>query len=582
MMMGNKNHLNRLLWLLSLVVFLSFVIPSTTIHAEQTVKRMGIDVALDDQGTATFTENWTVTADEGSEIYKALKLDGSQLLSDYQVTMDGHPFKYVDVWNTEDTKGQKAYRYGQNGDELNWGITKYGTHHYKIQYKITSFVEQTKTKQMIAWQFLNRNVAISPQHLTVKIHDNNKTFAANKGYGIWGFGFEGNTKFSNGDVLIKNTKPLREDNRVKIIMKLPRHTYPTSNRSERSFDSYIKEAFKGSSFDYDKYKAGKTDTEQSFNWDWLWNAAYAAPFIIVFYFSARNIIKKKGYRKYYPSLKKLAKQTQGQYKRELPTDDVWQAYAFISSLVDGYILAANYCSVMILSLLKDNLITLSEEDDETVIHLNEGLNAEQLPSGLAKFYDILQTAAEDGEVTKQKLASYFQSNFEDSQEIWRLLLINSNDYGQQHKLIYPIDQYQTNKKSETKANKYAQVHNGSALTPDGLNVRKDFVRLKNYLQDFTLLEERTPKEVGLWDDLMLAAAALGIAEQVAADLEKVYPTYREESVYYHSATDPFHYAYAFSTQSLTSDSNDSSGSGGFTSSGGGGSFGGGSGGGGFR
>ena len=45
MMMGNKNHLNRLLWLLSLVVFLSFVIPSTTIHAEQTVKRMGIDVA---------------------------------------------------------------------------------------------------------------------------------------------------------------------------------------------------------------------------------------------------------------------------------------------------------------------------------------------------------------------------------------------------------------------------------------------------------------------------------------------------------------------------------------------------------
>jgi len=104
--------------------------------------------------------------------------------------------------------------------------------------------------------------------------------------------------------------------------------------------------------------------------------------------------------------------------------------------------------------------------------------------------------------------------------------------------------------------------------------------LKNYLQDFTLLEERTPKEVGLWDDLMLAAAALGIAEQVATDLEKIYPTYREESIYYQSATDPFHYAYAFSTQSLMSDS-DSSGGGGFTSSGGG-SFGGGSGGGGFH
>lgn len=175
---------------------------------------------------------------------------------------------------------------------------------------------------------------------------------------------------------------------------------------------------------------------------------------------------------------------------------------------------------MVLSLMKRNLITLSEVDDETVIHLNDTSNSEQLPSGLAKFYDILQTAAEDDEVTNEMLASYFKDDFEASQEIWRLLLINSNYYGEQHKLIYPINQYQTNKKSETKANKYAQIHNGSALTPDGLAVRKDFVRLKNYLQDFTLLEERTPKEVGLWDDLMLAAAALGIAEQVATDLEK--------------------------------------------------------------
>lgn len=581
MVLVNKNHLNRLIWLLPLVVFLSFVVPSTTIRAEQTVKRMGVDVALDKQGTATFTENWTVTADEGSEIYKTINLVGPQELSNYQVSMDGHTFKRVNTWNPDADRKQKAYRYGQNEDELNWGITKYGTHHYKIQYKVTNFVEQTKTKQMIAWQFLNRDVAISPQHLTIKLHDDNKNFAANKGYGIWGFGFEGNTKFSKGDVLIKNTKPLDEDNRVKIIMKLPRHTYATANKSERSFDSYIKEAFKGSSFDYDKYKAGKTETEKSFSWDWLWDVAYVTPLVIVIYFSVRGVIKKRKYQKYYPSLKKLTKETQGQYERELPTENIWEAYAFIASLVDKYKLAKNYCSVMVLSLMKRNLITLSEVDDETVIHLNDTSNSEQLPSGLAKFYDILQTAAEDGEVTNEMLASYFKDDFEASQEIWRLLLSNSNDYGEQHKLIYPIDQYQTHKKSETKANKYAQIHNGSALTPDGLAVRKDFVRLKNYLQDFTLLEERTPKEVGLWDDLMLAAAALGIAEQVATDLEKIYPAYREESIYYQSATDPFHYAYAFSTQSLMSDT-DSSGSGGFTSSGGGGSFGGGSGGGGFR
>lgn len=88
------------LWLLFLACITSFVMLGNgqSISAEQTVNRMNIDVVLNDQGTATITENWLVTADEGSEIYKVVKLVGPQALSNYQVSMDGRQFNRQLDW----------------------------------------------------------------------------------------------------------------------------------------------------------------------------------------------------------------------------------------------------------------------------------------------------------------------------------------------------------------------------------------------------------------------------------------------------------------------------------------------------
>ncbi len=81
--MGSKKlkKYSLLTAVLSLIIFCLAFIPK--VSADQTVNNMTINVALDDQGAATFTENWSVTADEGSEIYKTIKLVGPQSLSDY-------------------------------------------------------------------------------------------------------------------------------------------------------------------------------------------------------------------------------------------------------------------------------------------------------------------------------------------------------------------------------------------------------------------------------------------------------------------------------------------------------------------
>src|SRR5699024_5997051 len=121
---------------------------------------------------------------------------------------------------------------------------------------------------------------------------------------------------------------------------------------------------------------------------------------------------------------------------------------------------------------------------------------------------------------------------------------------------------------------------GFRKKPAAYEVDLNLARIKNYLQEFTLINERTPQEVGLWDDLMLAAAAFGIAEEVAEQLTVAYPEYQAESVYYHGSFFPFFAVQHCSSSAMTTTA--STGSGGATSMSGGGSFGGGSGGGGFR
>ena len=58
--------------------------------------------------------------------------------------------------------------------------------------------------------------------------------------------------------------------------------------------------------------------------------------------------------------------------------------------------------------------------------------------------------------------------------------------------------------------------------------RRKAVEFKNFLEDFTLVGERTAPEVGLWKQYMIMAASLGIADKVAKNFEKLYPQVMEQ------------------------------------------------------
>ena len=123
-----------------------------------------------------------------------------------------------------------------------------------------------------------------------------------------------------------------------------------------------------------------------------------------------------------------------------------------------------------------------------------------------------------------------------------------------------------------------------------MNDAEEMAGLKKFLKEFTLIKEREPIEVKLWNEYLMYVSIFGIADEVASQFRKLYPEVITEMdnrgynyndiVFIHSITSD---GIKSANTAKSRAESYSSGGGGFSSGGGGGgSFGGGGGGGGFR
>lgn len=50
------------------------------------------------------------------------------------------------------------------------------------------------------------------------------------------------------------------------------------------------------------------------------------------------------------------------------------------------------------------------------------------------------------------------------------------------------------------------------------------IEFKNFLKDFTILNQREAPEVHLWNQYLIYAALFGVADKVSKQMKKLYPT----------------------------------------------------------
>jgi uncharacterized membrane protein YgcG len=532
---------------------------------------LDLHVELHEDGSGTITETRKMNLDEGTEMYIILNNLEGAVVSNYSVTDFGEPFTFQDGWDLDWSREEKAGKYGiietDEGYELTWGIGEYGPHEYVVTYTLSDLVRQLDDGQSMNWRFFSGQGNINPEEVSITVtgpvpfnQDNTR---------IWGFGFDGEIYLEEGNLVGWSNEPIQNNGHITLLMQFSEPIFSGLKTKSMTLEQELNESLEDSSYGDQPMTFGEKMIIAAF----VLFGILLIGFIIIVVVARSRAIKRAN-----PLVtgKAREKLNEGQYYREIPytKGPMCDVQYLLESVGTGSF--ENYFSAYVLKWVKDGYITHTTETKGMVFkkeHDQFVLNTFKLDKSVDKierrfFKIVVEAAGADGVLDENEIKAWSKKNYKELDALKNDLLRYSKDHlHHQGYLYFEEVPFLGMHATITKA------------SPEGEELFDHLVQFKNYLTDFSLLDERQIKEVSLWEDLIIWASLYGIAEEVAKQLAEFYPQFVSQSQVRVSDISIAH-AFSHSMQSgYSSAVSAASGGGGSTSfGGGGGSFGGGGGG----
>ncbi|MBR4313642.1 MAG: DUF2207 domain-containing protein, partial [Lachnospiraceae bacterium] len=381
-----------------------------TVFAKNHVDTMDIDVAIHKNGSATITQRWAGTFDEGTEVYIPIE-DKNLIVKNLKVWKGNREYLSADGWNVdwsfENKKWRSGINYTNNGLELCFGISEYGNNIYTFSYDIDPLVRSYTDADGFNFQFINPNMSTFPSNATLRImvDDDNKLSVDNAR--IWGFGFNGVAAFSEeGYAIAYSTSPLNVGNYLNVTLEIFKGMLTPNVRVNDTFENAVLNvALEGSSYaETLKQQNGSSLAEIFF-------AIIFGAFFISIIASIVSKVKRKA------ALKLFYKE--GNYFRDKPNG---------GNLVMTHILykdfdiwknkETNVIGAIIMKLINNgNLEPLQEKSyrlfGREKISTSLKVGKEPEDPILRELYDIIiRAAGDDGVLQENELKKYAQKNYE--------------------------------------------------------------------------------------------------------------------------------------------------------------------------
>ena len=564
-------------FVLCLVMFFSTLM----VVDASSISKINMDIYVDNNGTATITETWNATVTEGTEGWHPYYNIGSSEIYDVKAKMDGHEFTTLDDWSEHSSFSDKAYKAGLYHPESNevdivFGISEYGTHEYVVQYKISNFVVRTDDSDMIYWTLFPKDFSAQPDNVTIKIYSD---FKYDNSWDVWGYGKLGAPcYFYDGVIEMTSDGVLNSDEYMTILVKFPKGTFHTSSVLGSDFRVYREKAENGSiSYNDNKSFWNKFGEVISVIFGILFSVV---PMIIVIvatiFFSKGNDNVKFG-----PAGNKVKKDILP--FRDIPCNkNLFRAYW----VANNYKLSKkkeDFLGSVILKWLRDGNVRIEKvtkkglfkETTEANIIFADRPSSNQLEE---KLYDYMQEASGDNKLEANEFKKWCSSHyskilkwFDDVLEFENKMLVNEG-------------------KAQIVTEGKVFKHNVYQIDDVMMQDAEQMAGLKKFLKEFSVIKEREPIEVNLWQEYLMYAQIFGIADEVASQFKKLYPEVIQDMERMGYSYNDVIFIHSISSDGIKSANSAKSraeaysgGGGGFSSGGGGGgSFGGGGGGGGFR
>lgn len=539
-----------------LSLLLIFGAVSFCAFAENHLSNIDVSVVLQNDGSAIITQVWQGTFDEKTENYIGIKNIGDSEITDFTVSDQNGKYETLDEWSIDASFDEKARKCGiirdDSGYELCWGISNYGANTYTFTYKMTNLVRSYNDADGFNFMFVNRGMNLYPTDASVTISLANGKIN-NSIADIWGFGYEGYINFRSGSVYAYTTKALQPDDgsSMIIMMSLKKGVLSPVSSVDESFESVKDNAFGGSDYDDDN----------EFFILFIVFAILVALILLVFL--TLYIIRRLKLRKLYK---------QADYYRGTPNGynlpaSYWLCRNFGINNSENSIIGAQ-----LLKLMNDGCIEPAEDvsvgffggEKKSVSLRLVKMPKESDVMGCKVYNMLVRAAGADGILQEKELEKAVRNN----PDLLRNVIKAADTAGQNSLKIRGC--FKSNSASSSLRN----------LTDVGKSELMQLLGLKKYLTDFSLIAEREIKENAIWQDYLVYATLMGIADKTIKQFKKIYPEMVPEfDAYEYNMIWIMSYNRACFNSMHAAEAARSAGSGGASSFGGGGGFSGGGGGG---
>ena len=584
--------LKRFGWALFIVLFLFAIVSPQEVLADNQIESIHIKAIIQEDGSVIIRDHRIFYAEEGTEHYISLDNLGESELLDFTVYDEkGNPLEDVGEWDIYASFSDKAGKYGINrtnsGIELCFGLGEYGRREFVIEYKLSNFIfNLSDGHQGFYWQFINPNM--DPiKNIQIEVQTDGLFEFLYPETRFWAFGHEGGiTEITSDSMTMETGDSFLQSDYVVLLGIFEGSPFLTSYQLDETSDQLIETAMGGASLDghdYEDFIDDKINGSDEVPNDVVRRNPFGVfgrifrmffsfiPFLLILI----GVSKVTKGAKSNPG--KFKSTVKDEYYREVPYDNHFiNTQYFTNSQVSDWI------SAFILKWVSEGRLEEQIEEvglifkrDKLALKINP--NFQRIDNELeSELWDMtIEAAGPDQILSEKEFNSYVKRNINEFNN-WTNSIESSSE-------IAMIEEGYL----EEFTRKVFKIFNRRELiiSEKGQALGDNIIGFKNYLKDFSLVGEREVSHVKLWQELMVWAAYMGIAEEVYEQLKIVNPQIEYQMPYSPQTVIMTHH-FARAIQSTQTSANTSSASSSFSGGGGssfggggGGSFGGGSGGG---
>ena len=464
----------------------------------QQIRDIDIVVELQPDGSAVVTQHWDVRVVSGTEWYIPISNLGPMEVSDLRVSENGVAFESVgEDWDADWSRKRKTGKCGINRPgkgkvELCWGQGEYGDHKWTATFRLGGLVQAYEDYDGFNFMFINPGLVAAPEHarLTVRNYPGGPAWTYDNTR-VWAFGYYGEINVVDGAVVAESSEPFYAKSSLIALVRFDKGLFSPVVSMDGSFEDVLQKALDGSSYGEDGPLIVFLVLFV------LLLAAFIGLLAFVIVASATG-------HKYRKSLFGQTK-VDGWY-RDIPVGGDLLAGAFVLEEGRRFIAvpsSQNLIGAFFLKwIMEGRLKVIPDPSHPRRVNLSfadewtDGAGAEH------ELYEMARAASGSNLILeKGEFERWSEKNFR-RLSAWPGKAKNAGERWFREKGLFLHDTH---------------------TTAAGAAEARHVIEFRNFLNDFTLSNERTAAEAGLWKNYLVFAQLFGIAGKVAEQFRRLYP-----------------------------------------------------------